>query len=356
MGSRDDRFTWHEGDVEWESIPDSSTNAKNARPSSAAPEDSQSLPKSVRYVKNGRRGEWWPTARAEGQIHLGWGEIPASMLTNPGDFSDIAAKITGAYGRTGAALGNDLTQLRNVLDNPSKHFWITFEKGELWWCTVKDGITVNPDSNDKMRGHFWLCCVRVWSNKSLNGKRLARADLPGSVERVAGFKGTVCKPREEQAILRLIRGEVNPLAAEADCTRHAYEASVEKMIAELRWPDFEQLIDLILARTGWARVSKRGGYQEGFDIEAENLTSDEIAWVQVKSEASQSELNKYIDDFSKRDRYARGIFAVHNPKEGLTTAPPSASLGDWSSISVGCAPRPRGMGRAQIGLRSSSVD
>lgn len=209
-----------------------------------------------------------------------------------------------------------------LLDRPSRHVWITFEDGYLWWCTVEDKASVNPQGQSKERGYFWLTCKRPWSNRTLKDRSLARADLPGVVDRVAGFRGTVCRPREEDAILRLVRGEINPLATEADGARRAYEEAVGKMISQLKWPDFEQLVDLILARTGWARISKRGGYQEGFDIEVENLTADEIAWVQVKSEASQTELKKYIDEFRKRDRYARGIFAIHNPKGGLKAPAP----------------------------------
>ena len=38
------------------------------------------LPKTVRYVKNGAGGQWWTTAKADGQIHLGWSGIPHDLL------------------------------------------------------------------------------------------------------------------------------------------------------------------------------------------------------------------------------------------------------------------------------------
>lgn len=218
------------------------------------------IPNSVRYVKNGRAGRWWPIAKAEVQIHAGWSKIPTHMLEDPGDFSDIGRALTEVYRRTGGALRNDLTQLGHLLNNPSKHLWVTFEDGYLWWCIAKDGITSNPDPNDGARGHFWLTCKRPWSNRTLKDRSLARADLPGIVDRVAGFRGTVCRPREEDAILRLIRGEVNPLAAEADHARRVYEDSVSKMIAELKWPDFEQLVDLICGERDGP------GSQKGVDI------------------------------------------------------------------------------------------
>jgi hypothetical protein len=57
-----------------------------------------------------------------------------------------------------------------------------------------------------------------------------------------------------------------------------------------------------------------GGATEGVDIEAENVAADEIAFVQVKSEAGQGVLDDYIQRFqARRERYDRMIFAVHKP-------------------------------------------
>lgn len=282
------------------------------------------IPMSVRYVKNGRGGCWWQTAKKTGQIHGGWKEIPANLIENPGDLFEIRHKYGGIPGvpKDPGAFKRDLNQLLTLLDRPSQHVWITFEDGRLWWCTVGDKATANQQGENRQSGHFWLTCKLPWSDRSLTGRPLARADLPGIVDRVAGFRDTVCKPREEVAILRLIRGEVNPLVAHAEDAGRTYAQAISKMISELNWQDFEQLIDLILARTAWTRISKTGGYQEGFDIEAQNLTADEIAFVQVKSEASQSTLDDYVRRFTeRRDRYDRMVFAVHNGKGEL--APPS---------------------------------
>ena len=60
---------------------------------------------------------------------------------------------------------------------------------------------------------------------------------------------------------------------------------------------------------------------EGTDIEAENVATNEIAFVQVKSEADQRVLDDYVKRFqARRDRYHRMIFAVHSPIG--TLAPP----------------------------------
>jgi hypothetical protein len=270
------------------------------------------LPISVRYVKNGKGGQWWPVAQARGQVHLGWRTVPNKLLRKP-DFR----KLKKLYG-SGPGVTQDLNALRDLLDRPSKRLWITFQDGYMWWCTVFDGAIVNPNGESHEEGNFWLVCDRRWSNLSLRGKLLAISDLPGTVTATAGFKGTVCRPRAWETVVRIIRGQKDADAAMASEARLEYERAVRKMVKRLSWKDFEQLIDFVLTRTGWSRISTLGKTREGIDIEAQNLTTDEIAFVQVKSAATQAVLDDYVKRFNKRrDYYARMIFAVHSPRGNL---------------------------------------
>ena len=62
--------------------------------------------------------------------------------------------------------------INNAMENPSRHIWVTFEEGYLWWCTVRAGITVNQDrDSEKTEGSFWLSCNRPWSNRSVGDLR-----------------------------------------------------------------------------------------------------------------------------------------------------------------------------------------
>jgi Restriction endonuclease len=275
------------------------------------------LPNSVRYVKNGRGGQWWQAAQANNQIHVGWKCVPHELLLTP-DFPKIKQVLKAEFGsRQGAT--QDFNALCDLLDAPSKHIWITFQDGCMWWCTALDGALVNSNGESLEKGNFWLACNRPWSNQSLKGRLLAISDLPGSVTRTAGFKATVCTPKAWQAVLRIIRDERDPDATTAANARSDYQQAVLTMVKRLSPEDFEQLIDHILARTGWARISTLGKTREGIDVEAENLAVGEIAFVQVKGSANQRVLDDYIERFNKRrEFYARMIFAVHSPMGKLT--------------------------------------
>lgn len=286
------------------------------------------LPKSVRYVKNGRGGQWWQAARANNQIHLGWKSVPHELLLMP-DFPKIRQLLKAEFGsRRGAT--QDFNALSDLLITPSQHIWMTFQDGCMWWCTAFDGAITNPNGESPEKGNFWLACNRPWSNQSLKGRLLAISDLPGSVTRTAGFKGTVCTPKAWQAVLRIIRDERDPDATSTANARSAYQQTVLTVVKRLSPKDFEQLIDHILTRTGWARISTLGKTREGIDIEAENLAVGEIAFVQVKSSANQQVLNDYIERFQKRrEIYSRMIFAVHSPA-GKLTAPTDHAVQVWT--------------------------
>jgi len=281
---------------------------------------------SVRYVKNGRNGRWWKSARENAQIHAGWRWLPAELLAVP-NFLAIESVIAREVADPGAAK-RDYEQVRLLLDQPSRHLWITFEDGFLWWCIVKDGAIPNPGGEGDQHGHFWLSCEHPWSNHSIDGRLLAMVDLPGSITLTAGFRGTVCVPSAEQEILRVLRDEKSPAALAVADARAGYEKAIEQAISDLGWKDFELLIDLILTRTGWMRISSLGKTQKAIDIAARNAGVGETAFVQVKSRANQSELDGSIREFgNQRDLYARMIFAVHDPSGPLVSpADPAVQL------------------------------
>lgn len=290
------------------------------------------LPSSVRYVKNGRGGRWWKSAHSNGQIHAGWKDIPDQLLLKK-DLSAIETILREQYGDKPGA-NQDINQVLSLLDSPSKHVWITFEDDYLWWCTVRDVITPNPDGETVASGHFWLTCASSWSNTSLAGRLLATSELPGTVTTTAGFRATVCTPKDSEAILRLIKGETDKDAVDSADRRREYELAVHKIVQRLSPQDFEHLIDLILARTGWERIAVLGGTREGVDVEAENPAADEIAFVQVKSSAGQDVLDDYVERFrQRRERYSRMVFAVHTPR-GRLVRPPDPAVQVWTGEKV----------------------
>jgi hypothetical protein len=291
------------------------------------------LPTTVRYIKNGPGGCWWSTAKRDNQLHLGWKSIPRDLITSR-NLKAIEPILRAEFKDQGAAT-RDLNQLSYVLTSPSQHIWVTVEQSFLWWCTVEDKPITNLDGESLDKGNFWLECALPWSNKTLNGKLLAVSDLPGGVTMTSAFRSTICIPREAAAIRRIILGEVDKDAAQASQKRVEYEHSLEKLIQRLTAKDFELLVELILARTGWVRSSSVGKAKEGVDIEAENIAVDELAFVQVKSSADQITLNDYIQKYeNRREHYDRMIMAVHSPQGPMKVPETADSVQLWNCETI----------------------
>jgi hypothetical protein len=151
-----------------------------------------------------RASRWWRASQTNGQVHLGWKDVADEILLTS-NFDAIKQTLKKQYGsRPGAT--QEFNALHDLLDAPSQHIWVTFEDGCMWWCTVRDGITINPDGESSEKGHFWLSCDRRWSKTSVKGKHLVMSALPGTVTVTAGFRATVCKPRGWDLMPRLMLG------------------------------------------------------------------------------------------------------------------------------------------------------
>jgi hypothetical protein len=174
-----------------------------------------------------------------------------------------------------------------------------------------------------------LKCDLPWSNTSMGGRPLSLADLPGDVTLTQGFRGAVGTPKFEGQILRVIQDEIDPAVAVASTARQEYENALKAIVKRLSWKDFELLVDLILDRSGWARVTRRGGPSEGTDLDVANWAVGERAFVQIKSAADQRVLDEYVTEFEKRPQYHRMIFAIHTSPAGGFKLPPNPDVHVW---------------------------
>jgi hypothetical protein len=96
-----------------------------------------------------------------------------------------------------------------------------------------------------------------------------------------------------------------------------------EMIRGLDWADFETLTDLIFARSGWQRSTRVGENLPDYDLVMEQPTTGETAFVQVKSKATQSEVDDYLGRF-RRGGYDRLFFVCHSDE--TLTLPDEARL------------------------------
>jgi hypothetical protein len=130
-------------------------------------------------------------------------------------------------------------------------------------------------------------------------------------------------------VIRQSNGEEAPVMARARTARTALVTVAREMIAGLHWADFETLVDLIFARTGWQRVSRVGETLSDVDLILEQPATGETAFVQVKSTARQAVLDDYADRFRRSGLCDRMFFVCHTPR-GPLSAGDTARLHVWA--------------------------
>jgi hypothetical protein len=110
---------------------------------------------------------------------------------------------------------------------------------------------------------------------------------------------------------------MEPIVVQAKNIQLKMIETAETMIAALHWADFEDMVDLIFARTGWQRQSRVGGTQKDIDIDLLEPATGARAFVQVKSRSSQKELEGYIDIWKSIGGYEHMFFVCHSPTTAL---------------------------------------
>jgi hypothetical protein len=88
----------------------------------------------------------------------------------------------------------------------------------------------------------------------------------------------------------------------------------------LTWQDFEMLVDLVFANSGWRRVGQVGKSQKSVDIELMLPTTGERASVQIKSAATKQDLAEYLGPLKDSQAYDRMFFVWHSGEVGEVEA------------------------------------
>jgi hypothetical protein len=169
-----------------------------------------------------------------------------------------------------------------------------------------------------------------WRNTDVNGGALKINSLSTRLTKVAGYRRTICNVEAEEYLLRRINGTVEPLVEQGLAARQMLLKLTAAALRMLHQDDFETLVDIIFARSGWNRVSPLGGLQRLVDLELEQSVTGERAAVQVKSTASQAVLEQYIKLADEASQYDRVFFICHTPPPGLRAAKDRKDVHVWT--------------------------
>ena len=257
----------------------------------------------VYYIKLGGRGVWEPECFRDGVLRFGYNEAPHDLCAT-GNWTGVWDIMKAIRGDAGAAT-RDVMQIRAFYESDEDTIFITFARGLLHWCRPTGEIEVLPGNSHRR------ATLDGWHTTSVGGNELSADKLSGRLLKVQMFRGTICAVRAADYLLHRLSDELSPEVAVAEEAEHALIAAIIPLMRLLTWQDFELLVDLVFSSSGWRRLSQVGGTQKTIDLELVLPSTNERAFVQVKSEATRASLNDYVSRLDESEAYSRMFFVWH---------------------------------------------
>lgn len=266
-------------------------------------------PSEALFIKLGRSGSWEKECLEKGTLRFGYKETPFDAAMS-GDWEAVRRVWLGFRGDEGTAT-RDVVQIRRFFEAGEDTLWITFYGGLLWWCFAKPGVKQHKDGRGSYRE-----TVSGWKNTDIHGVKLSTERLSGNLLKVQGFQGTICEVKAFEYLKRKLNGEVLPEVEDAAEAENEMVRKIIPLMRLLTWQDFELLVDLVFANSGWRRVGHVGKTQKTVDIELLLPTTGERAFVQVKSSAGKRDLGEYLSRLKHAAAYDRMFFVWHSGDVG----------------------------------------
>jgi hypothetical protein len=266
-------------------------------------------PSKALFIKLGRSGKWEKECLEKGILRFGYTQTPFDAAA-AGDWEKVRKVWLNLRGDEGAAT-RDVNQIRYFFEEGDNTLWITFYGGLLWWCFAKPGVKQHKDGKGTCRE-----TVSGWKSTDIYGAKLSTEKLSGNLLKIQGFQGTICEVKSFEYLKRKLNGEVLPEVEAAAEAEHEMVTKIIPLMRLLTWHDFELLVDLVFANSGWRRVGQVGKTQKTVDIELVLPTTGERAFIQVKSSAGKRDLKEYLERFKDASIYNRMFFVWHSGDVG----------------------------------------
>jgi len=278
----------------------------------------------ARYIKLGRAGCWNDASLDGNEIHFGFGDVPHELALSLDRDALIDHQVR--RGRSQRVAAEDAREIIDFYSLPESCLWITFARDHMWWAFAQSGV-IWVGGEGSSNGFRKRKCVGAWSRFDISKEPLTLRSLSSLLTQVSAYRRTICELGAKESYLkRRLNCDVSPVVAEAQTAQKALTDILGRAIADLHQTDFETLVDLLLSRSGWQRISALGGTQEFIDLAVVHPATGERAAVQVKARADRTILRDYIERFDAAGSYARLFFACHSPDTVLMSDRPDVHI------------------------------
>jgi hypothetical protein len=273
------------------------------------------------YIKLGEGNRWAQLAFDSDTLRFGFHDVPHEQALAAVEAKDFVPAVKVFYEERGVSPGTATrysNEVREFYTAGADVLWITFAKRRMWWCFADAEVIPNMGEDAEATGARYRKAIHGWSDKDIKGETLWTNALRGSLTTVAGFRGTICRVKEFDYLLRRLNGEETDATKATRNARLALIHTLVPLIRGLHWRDFELLVELVMTQGGWRRVSATGGVQDTVDLQLELPLTGERALVQVKSTLNQGTADEVAAELAEAAGGARAFLVYHTAPDQLS--------------------------------------
>lgn len=255
------------------------------------------------FIRLGEKGSWAQECIDKGVIRLSF-KNPYHQECLNGNW-DLLKDYWISNGK--AKKATDYTnQVKNFYTADSKVLWITFHNRKLYYCFSEPIITELYPVGERERP-----VIGEWSCVDLEEKELTFNRLSTKLTKTQGYQGTICGITELEYLKNKINVTKSEQAILVEKNLENLTNSIIPLLHVLNWYDFELLVDLIFTNSGWKRLERSGANEESIDLDLIMPVNNRRAFVQVKSQSTFEEFEKYKATFESLNQYDEFYYFVN---------------------------------------------
>ncbi len=227
------------------------------------PKLAQINPPRVRYIKLGRQGIWEQECVKNGIVRLGFKTANPARLAKcrGGNWAELTKSFL-EEGKDKGTATRFTNEVKLFFEDPGTTLWIAFVGERLYWGFFSDEAKPHADGNGT-----WRRIEGGWRCQDLNNDELTKDKLSGALTKLAAFRGTTCDVIGSNSVVQRINGLKNPVVERAIAAMSEMHSAIRGMIQLLGPMDFEILVGLIFATSGWRRQGIVGGTEKTKDLD-----------------------------------------------------------------------------------------
>lgn len=284
--------------------------------------------KKAYFIKLGEKGAWEDYCLQQGELRLGFYEVPDDATDN---------EIRDAYPeKTKATTTKYINQIRNFYEADESVLFITFINGKLWWAQAGGPVRyLGMDKKQHPYGSRSRKTKNGWSSISLSGEELHMHNISGQLtDRIRRRPDTIfeIKDKSVDMLLDVIRGTQNAGITAYDEAKQNMISAITERLQHMRPKPFETLVEKLFNKAGWLTRGQAGGSLKTIDLDLWHPLLNKRAIVQIKTQTTQAEFDKYANDFKQWDM-DEGYFVYHSTKKTIQNNTQHMKLIDGDEIS-----------------------